>query len=60
MLQTVVSMKKHLYNVIVHKLHSCNFLRYYATFKVRKSQSFFNKIDIFLQKTTTCTGLQAE
>ena len=35
-------------------------LRYYATFKVRKCESLFYKINTFLQKTTTCIGLQAE
>ena len=34
-------------------------LRYYATFKVRKCESLLSKINTFLQKTTTCTGLQA-
>ena len=34
-------------------------LRYYATFRVRKIESYFYKINTFLQKTT-CTGLQAE
>ena len=34
-------------------------LRYYATFKVRKFESLFYKINTFLQKITTCTGLQA-
>ena len=31
-----------------------------ATFKMRKFESLFYKIDTFLQKTTTCTGLQAQ
>ena len=35
-------------------------LRYHATFKVRKCESLFYKINSFLQKTTTCIGLQAE
>ena len=35
-------------------------LRYYATFKVRKVESLFYKINTCLQKTTTCIGLQAE
>ena len=36
-------------------------LRYYATFKVRKFESLFHKINTCLQKTTTCIGgLQAE
>ena len=35
-------------------------LRYYATFKVRKFESLFYKINTFLRKTTTCIGLQAE
>ena len=34
-------------------------LRYYATFKVRKFESFY-KINTCLQKTTTCFGLRAE
>ena len=32
----------------------------YAAFKVRKRESLFHKINAFLQKTTTCIGLQAE
>ena len=32
-------------------------LRYYATFKVRKFESLFYKMNTFLQKTTTCIGL---
>ena len=36
------------------------FLRYYATFKVRKIELFFLKINTFLQKTNTCIELQAE
>ena len=35
-------------------------LRYYATFKVRKFGSFFYKIKTCLQKPTTCIGLQAD
>ena len=35
-------------------------LRYYATYKVDKFEPFFYKVNIFLQKTTTCIGLQAE
>ena len=35
-------------------------LRYYATFKVRKFESLFCKINTFLQKTTSSIGLQAE
>ena len=35
-------------------------LRYYATFKVRKFESLFYKINTYLQKNTTCTGLRAE
>ena len=35
-------------------------LRYYATFKVRKFESLFYKINTFLQKITTCIGLQTE
>ena len=33
-------------------------LRYYVTFKVRKSESYY-KINTFLQKSTTCIRLQA-
>ena len=33
---------------------------YYATFKVKKIQPLLYKIDTCLQKTNTCTGLQAE
>ena len=35
-------------------------LSYYATFKVKKFESLFYKINTWLQKTTTCIGLQAE
>ena len=35
-------------------------LRYYATFKVRKFESLFYKINTSLQKATTCIRLQAE
>ena len=35
-------------------------LRYYATFKVREFEWLFYKINTFLQKTTTCIGLEAE
>ena len=35
-------------------------LTYYATFKVRKFESSFYKINTFLQKSTTCVELQAE
>ena len=35
-------------------------LSYYATFKVRKSESLFYKINACLQNATTCIGLQAE
>ena len=35
-------------------------LRYYATFKVRKIESLFFKINAFLQQAITCNGLQAE
>ena len=35
-------------------------LRYYATFKVRKFESLFYKINTCLQKTITCIGLQTE
>ena len=37
-----------------------NILRYYATFKVRKFEWLFYKINTCLQKTTTCIGLRAE
>ena len=35
-------------------------LKYYATFKVRKFVSLFYKISTCLQNTTTCIRLQAE
>ena len=35
-------------------------LRYYATLKVRKFELLLCKINTFLQKTTTCIGLQVE
>ena len=35
-------------------------LRYYATFKVRKFESLFYKINTCLLKTTTCTGYQGQ
>ena len=34
-------------------------IRYFVTFKVRKFEWFY-KVNAFLQKTTTCMGLQAE
>ena len=37
-----------------------SFLRYYATFKVRKFESLLYKINTCLQKTTTCIGLRAQ
>ena len=37
-----------------------NVLRYYATFKVRKFESSFYKINPLLQKTNTCIGLRAK
>ena len=40
--------------------YAVRLLRYYATFKVRKFESLFYKINTCLQKTTTCIGLQAE
>ena len=36
------------------------FLRHYATFKVRKFESLFYKINTFLQKTTSYFGLRVE
>ena len=47
LMETIKSLKKAL-------------LRYYATFKVRKFESLFYKINTSLQKTTTCFGLRAE
>ena len=35
-------------------------LRYYATFKVRKFESLFFKLNTCLQKPATCIGLRAE
>ena len=35
-------------------------LRYYGTFKVRKCESLFFKVNAYLQKTITCIRLQAE
>ena len=35
-----------------------SYLRYYATFKVRKFESLFFKINTYLHKTTTFIGLQ--
>ena len=35
-------------------------LRYYTTFKMRRFKWLFYKVNTFLQKTTTCIGLQAE
>ena len=37
-----------------------SFLRYYATFKVRKFESLFYKINSCFRKTTACIGLRAE
>ena len=42
------------------KIVEIDVLRYYATFKVSKLESLFYKFNTFLQKTTTCIGLQAE
>ena len=46
-------------DVYVH-IHRGASLKHYATFKVRKLESFFYKINAFLQKTITCIRLQAE
>ena len=35
-------------------------LKYYATYKVKKFEPLFYKIDKRLQKATICIGLQAE
>ena len=35
-------------------------LKYYATFKIRRFESFFYKMNIVLQKTISCIGLQAQ
>ena len=35
-------------------------LRYYATFKVRKFELLFFKVNAYLQKTITCIRFQAE
>ena len=37
-----------------------NSLRYYATFKKRKFESLFYKINTCLRKNTTCSGLRAK
>ena len=37
-----------------------NSLRCYATFKKRKFESLFYKINTCLRKNTTCTGLRAK
>ena len=37
-----------------------DWLRYYATFKVRKFKSLLYKLNTFFQKITTCIGLQTE
>ena len=42
------------------QFHEQIFLKYYATFKVRKFDSLLYKINTFLQKTTTCTRLRTE
>ena len=42
-----------------HIIHT-SYLRYYATFKVRKLESLFYKVNKCLQKATTCIGLRAE
>ena len=44
----------------MNKIKSFAKLSYYATFKVRKSESLFYKINTCLQKTTTCIGLRAD
>ena len=43
-----------------YRLANVLLLRYYATFIVRKFEWLFYKVNTFLQKTTTCIGLQAE
>ena len=40
--------------------YAVRLLRYYATFKVRKFESLFYKINTCLQKSTACIGLKAE
>ena len=44
--------------------HNCVIARYllsyYATFKLKKLESLFYKINTCLQKTITCIGLQGE
>ena len=47
-----------MYSLFILVRHSSLHLRY-ATFKVRKCESFY-KINTYLQKGTTCIGLQAE
>ena len=46
-------------NVMRH-VKSVTLLRYYATFKVRKFDSLFYKIDTCLQRTTTSNGLKSK
>ena len=41
-------------------VESVTLLRYYATFKVRKFDSLFYKIDTCLQRTTTSNGLKSK
>ena len=53
-------MWNYLQNSQVKTCAAVSSLRYYATIKVRKFELLFYKINTFLQKTTTCIGLQAE
>ena len=46
--------------VLAWRKSECNKFRYYVTFKVRKFEWLFYKVNTFLQKTITCIGLQAE
>ena len=41
-------------------IHVGYYLRYYATFKVRKFESLFYRINTCLQKITTCIEMRAE
>ena len=46
-------------DIMEKQMDQSKLLKYYATFKVRKFESF-DKINTFSQKPTICIGLQRE
>ena len=57
---SIVNINGYFFFLFCPKINQYVPLRYYATFKVRKCELLFQKINIFLQKSTFCIGLQAE